>query len=592
MPVGWKDFAMTESVGRPRKRKAKRARERNLARQQRRLEMMEGKLTSGDNHAFFRKRFPSYDDTKIAHRALAWLFSSRSPVAKLTTVVTVSVLIFFIGSYLLSDRIFPNIYAMGLPVGELTPAAAAEQILDFWNGDLSIDIRVDGETVDLVSPDELGLAVDAAAMAADAKTAGLVGIPFGYNIEPVVTVSHSRAQTLLLDLTESIYVQQYEAGYKWSGGRLITVPGRRGRHLDIKASLDRLKANAGTVVSEGRFELQTIPLNPTVADSSPFLDEALVFLGNGIRLQAYDPFKNDMNTYNIDQQLAAEWLIAGVNGLSVRVETFGEFIAAENEKLVRGGRYIDKLLATEKLQEALVRGEPDVTLRLNYLPDEYEIVRKDTGYRIGRKRGIPYELIRDANPTVNWSSLVVGQTVQIPSRDVLIPEDPVPHKRIVVDLEAQWLVGFENGQLVFDWGISSGREEAPTYPGIFQILTHNEKAFGGSFALCNEAGTNCNQWEMAWFMGIYEVVPGLMNGFHGAVLLPNGNYLGGGGVYEPSTFGCIMSVDKWARDLYEWAEQGTMVEIISDEFAPESDLARYAQEYIATIDTNYRPISA
>ncbi len=583
---------MTENISRPRKRKAKRARDRNLARQQRRLAMMEGKLNSGNDHAFFRKRFPSYDENKVVHRALAWLFSSRSPVAKLTALVTIAVILFFIGSYVLSDRIFPNVYAMGLPIGELAPAAAEAEILDYWNSNLSIEIVVDGERVDLVSPDELGLSVDAAAMAAEAKAAGLAGIPFGYNIEPVVAVAHSRAQTLLLDLTESIYVQQYEAGYKWSGGRLVTVPGRRGRHLDIKASLDQLKARAAAVVSEGYFELQTIPLNPTVADSSPFLDAAWAFLGDGIRLRAYDPFKNEMITYNVDQQLAAEWLIAGINGLAVRAEAFGEFIAAENEKLVRGGRYIDKLLAADKLQETLIRGESDVTLRLNYLPEEYEIVRQDTGYRIGRKRGIPYELIRDANPTVNWNSLVVGQRIQIPSRDAMIPEDPMSNKRIIVDLDAQWLVGFENGELLFDWGISSGREEAPTYPGIFQILTHNEKAFGGSFALCNEAGTNCNQWEMAWFMGIYEVVPGLMNGFHGAVLLPNGYYLGGGGVYEPTTFGCIMSVDGKARELFEWAEKGTMVEIISDEFAPESDLARYAKEYIATIDTNYRPISA
>ena len=311
LPVGEESYAMTENFGRPRKRKAKRARDRNLARQQRRLAMMEGRLNSGNNHAFFQKHFPSYDENKVFHRALAWLFSSRSPVAKLTTVVTISVLFFFIGSYVLSDRIFPNVYAMGLPIGEMTPAAAEAVIRDHWNANLVIDFRVDGDHVDLISPDELGLSIDAATMAANAKSVGLAGIPFGFNIEPVVDVSHSRAQSLLLDLTESIYVQQYEAGYKWSGGRLITVPGRRGRHLDIKASLDRLKANAAAVVSEGRFELQTIPLNPTVADSSPFLDEALVFLNDGIRLRTYDPFKNEMITYSIDQQLAAEWLIAG-----------------------------------------------------------------------------------------------------------------------------------------------------------------------------------------------------------------------------------------------------------------------------------------
>ena len=245
---------MTDNVGKPRKRKAGRARDRNLARQQRRLASLERRERGVGNHTFFRRHFPSYDETKAAHRALAWFFSSRSPVAKLTTVVTVSVLVFFIGSFVLSDRIFPNVYAMGLPVGELTPLEAEAVINEHWNSGLKIDIRVDGEHVEWVSPDELGLTIDAQTMAEGAKAAGFAGIPFGYNIDPIVSVSHSRAQTVLLDLTESIYMQQYEAGYKWSGGRLITVPGRRGRHLDIKKSLDNLKANAATVVPEGRLQ--------------------------------------------------------------------------------------------------------------------------------------------------------------------------------------------------------------------------------------------------------------------------------------------------------------------------------------------------
>ena len=74
--------------------------------------------------------------------------------------------------------------------------------------------------------------------------------------------------------------------------------------------------------------------------------------------------------------------------------------------------------------------------------------------------------------------------------------------------------------------------------------------------------------------------------------LPNGGYLGGGGVYEPVTYGCIMSLNEYAEELYRWAEQGTMVEVISDEFAPESELARYAQELITTIDISWRPASA
>ena len=110
---------MNEDIGRQRKRKVKRARDRNLARQQRRLAMMEGKLPAGNEHAFFRKYFPSYNEGKLIHRALAWLFSSRSPVAKLTGLVTISVLVFFVSSYLFAGRIFPNVYRHGVGGGRV-----------------------------------------------------------------------------------------------------------------------------------------------------------------------------------------------------------------------------------------------------------------------------------------------------------------------------------------------------------------------------------------------------------------------------------------------------------------------------------------
>ena len=583
---------MTLASGKPGRRKAKRARDRNLERQRRRLAMMEGRVAARGEHALWRRHFPSYDEDKRTHRALAWLFSSRSPVAKLTALVAAVVVMFFISNFLMAGRIFPNVYAMGVAVGELTPAEAAKAIADYWDYDLVIDVAVDGETVKRARPEELGISVDVAALADSAKAVGLAGIPLGIDVEPQLNVSHSKAQSVLLDFTEAVYVPQYEAGYQWSGGRLITVPGRRGRHLDISESLRLLKANTTDIVAFKRFELQTISLTPTVLDSSPFLDQAMLFLEDGVRIRGYDPYKDQMISFAVSQKQAAEWLTAGENGLSVRQNTFRQFVENENLKLVGGGRYIDELQAIDKLQAALSNGAPDIVLRLNYLPEPYSVVQRDTGFRIGRKEGVPYELIRDANPTVNWSALVVGQEIQIPSRDALLPQDPVAHKRIIVDLQSQWLVAFENGILRFSWGISSGRDTAPTYPGIFQILTHNPKAFGSSYALCSDLGTNCNQWEMFWFMGVYEVVPGLMNGFHGAVRLPNGNLLGGGYTYEPTTFGCIMSLNSRAKELYDWAETGTVVEIVSDEFAPESELGRYALEYISTIDTNYRPYEA
>lgn len=79
---------------------------------------------------------------------------------------------------------------------------------------------------------------------------------------------------------------------------------------------------------------------------------------------------------------------------------------------------------------------------------------------------------------------------------------------------------------------------------------------------------------MYWFMGMYEVSTGLMNGFHGQVELPNGAYLGGGNVGQPFTYGCVMSRPEEAEFLYNWAEDGVVVEVISNDFLPTSDVGR------------------
>ena len=582
-----------ESQKSSRTRRGNRARERHQLRQRRRQAASETNAPARDFNPGRHLRLRA-DDPNALQRAFGWLFSSKQPVAKLTTVVAFAILIFFVGSYVFTDRIFPNVYALGVSVGDMTPAEAEAAIQKRWESEIVIDISVDGERLRQATPEQMGLSLDIPLMARTARSAGMAGIPFGLEVAPAVEVAYGKAQALLLDMSERIYIAPYEAGYKWSGGKLVTVPGRQGRHLDITAALDRLLEDAPRILSERRFELPTITLSPNMMDSAPFIEEAHAFLSGGVRLSGYDPYIHETIAWQIDQKTAADWLIAGDNGLAVRHETFTPFIKSLNADLVSGAtaRFIDELLAIDKMQGALNTGDSNVVVRVQHLPVSYSVERQDTGYKIGRKNGLPYQLIYDANPNVNWSVLNVGDQIQIPSRDALIPDDPVPHKRIIVDIETQWLVAFENEQMVFSWAISSGRETAPTYPGVYQILTHNDVSYGGSFALCNDAGTNCDQWRMNWFMGIYEVIPGLMNGFHGAVQLPNGNYLGGGGVYEPSTFGCIMSLDNNAEQLYRWAERGTIVEILSDDFQPESRLAQFALDYISTIDTYFRPVSA
>lgn len=573
------------------------ARERHMARKRRKdtLFNIKNASVSKISDVPIPKGIPSvFAKIRLVLRDIVWLIFSRAPVFKIGGLVLIAVFLIFIGSYLFSGRIFPNIYAIEVSLGDLTIEEAEVALQAEWDNNVRIDLTMGGQVMLQATPAELGLGINVAEIATDAKNLGVSGIPFSASVAPIATVDYATAQTFLLNLTEQVYVPAYDAGYAWEEGELIAVPGQVGKQLDISLSLERLSQDPVNVVLNRRLELLAIELSPMVMDAAPYLDEAYAFLTSEVTLQGYDPFSNEVISWKVDSDTASSWLATGSNGLTVREDTFVKYIQNINEGLVNSDkpRYLDDRHSLEKIQEALRTSNPNVLLRIRYLPQPYIIEQGDNGFLIGRKNGIPFQLISQSNPAVEWNQLSIGQQIQIPSRDELVAEDPIPSKRIVVDLETQWLVAYENDEIVFSWGISSGRDTAPTYPGVFQVLTHNDVAYGSSYTLCSDSGTDCGQWEMYWFMGIYEVIPGLVNGFHGAVLLPNGGYLGGGGVQTPSTFGCLMSRDDNGKRLYDWSEVGTIVEILSKDYQPESELGQRALEFISTIDTTYRPTSA
>lgn len=473
----------------------------------------------------------------------------------------------------LSGRILPNVWALGIPVGGLSAQEAQDRLLDVWYNQFRIQL-VDSERTWSVSPAELGLRLDASKTVEAAHGVGLAGIPFGYGVEPAVNVETETAQAYLLAFAIQANIEPVNAGYKWENEAVVGVRGLDGRSLDVDGTVARLKQNLAALFNHQRLELVMTTVEPEVSDPSPYLGAAQELASQPIELIGYDPFIDQSITWTTTPATFVSWFEAGPAGLVLRESTFLPFIEAQNATLHASekSRFLNEKETTAAMREAITARQHAVSLRIRYHPSTYTVVPGDSGYRIARKAGIPYFLIEQANPGRDLSVLSPGDTVNLPSQDVSVPLKPVANKRIVVNLETQWLVAYENGQEVFSWAISSGIAEAPTYPGTFQILSHEPVAYGSSYRLCGDAG--CGQWELNWFMGIYEVVPGLANGFHGAVLLPNGTYLGGNNVGRPYTLGCIMSRDDDAKKLYDWAEEGTVVEIISSEYQPRSELGR------------------
>ncbi len=556
-----------------RKPKTTRARDRQEARQRKR----EGVATP---RAVLRENASTSVESARSAQVLLWLsdvvwtVTHRPRIWQGMLAVGGILFALFAVSHVFTGRLFPNVWSLGIHLGDLTTDEAVAALNAAWHEDLRINLMIDGQTLVSAAPAELGLQLDAAATATAAKNIGMSGIPFGYIIDPVVSFRYATGETYLLQLTDEINTLPYNAGYTLQAGEVVGIRGRDGRYLDIPLSLEQLNNTPLEVIARRRMNLLTTPIPPDVIDPAPYLEQVAALTRQPFQLIGYDAVEDVTTTWATTPENAVVWFEAGVTGLSLRNDTFRPFINALNESIADQDptHYISIEDAAEQIQIAIDEGIPQAYLRLRTYPQPYTVQSGDTAYSISRRTGIPFFLIADLNEGRDLGQLFVGDEIMIPSVDEVIPEPPVPNKRIIVNLDDQSLVAFEDGQEVFAWDISSGVSQYPTSPGIYQILDHQDVAYGSSFTLCSN--DVCGQWTMYWFMSIYEVSPGLMNGFHGAVELPNGAYLGGGSVGQPYTFGCVMSQDDNARLLYEWAETGTVVEIISREFMPRSELAR------------------
>lgn len=474
-----------------------------------------------------------------------------------------------------NGRLPPNVFILDTPIGGLTYDEAVAQLATDWSQDVRVNLT-SGEQSWAIAPSRLGVSLDVQGSVSSAYGLGFAGIPFGYGVAPVISVDQDILRQSLEELADEIYVAPTNARYEWRDDAVFGISGQNGIELDIDATFDHINETL-QVGFQDEFALVTSTLVPTAGDPSVFIEEAQAFVTTPFELSAYDPFEDRHISFTANPEVLSSWIQADENHLVVVESALSNYIDTFNDtpdlELPENG-YLQTDEAIQSVNDALASGALTAQLTIRSQPSTYEVVSGDSGYRISRKTGIPFFLIEEANPDVDLSVLSPGDTVNIPSRDVTLPLPVVADKRIIVDLDTQYLVAYENDQRVFEWQISSGISQAPTSPGVYQILSHVPVAYGSSYALCDSTG--CGQWELNWFMGIYEVVPGLVNGFHGAVLLPNGSYLGGNNVGEPYTFGCVMSREEQAKTLYDWAEIGTIVEIISSEYPPQSDLARQA----------------
>jgi lipoprotein-anchoring transpeptidase ErfK/SrfK len=279
-------------------------------------------------------------------------------------------------------------------------------------------------------------------------------------------------------------------------------------------------------------------------------------LTNPLTLQAYDPVLDRTEARVIPPERWIGWLSAenSADGLRMRLDrdAAAAYLAGQQFGAGKFGapRRLRADEAAAALDAALASGAAQAFARLYYEPLQHIVQPGDTITRIAWHYGLPYPWVERANPSV--STLSVGQAITIPPLDIQITLPIIPGKRIVVSLSQQRVRVYENGALLWDWLASTGIDSSPTWNGVYQIVSRVPNAYAG----------NWNLW-MPNFMGVYYPVPGVdfTNGFHGFPTRGGGRLLWTNDLGRRVTYGCILLSDANSALLYNWAQEGVIVEI-------------------------------
>ena len=509
------------------------------------------------------KASTTYPKVRAKH-SIRWLVITSIGVGLLGLAVLGALVIFGLYATIqYSDRILPGIKVGETQLEGLSINDAAIKLHQEWNLDREIVVS-DGIHQVSVPIQQLGLRIDPIQSTLLSHNIGrggniindfrqiLQSYQNGWSVQPVVIFDTEIARNGLSKLSSQFSQPAKNATVKLEATEIIPVTGEMGYTINIEETLSSILEDPKKVINERELLLQLKPLIPQVNDVSQVMSVAQKYLDTQIILRTYDPVLDEYLDLTIPKESIASWMsiTAGEDGLMVKLDEnlISVYLSQLNNE-IGPERWINADIYREPVTEAFQNKEPPLII-LNHHPTSYQIQPGDTLLKIAWKIGIPTWKILEANPELDPDKLSVGTELIIPSKDELLPLPVIPNKRIIIDLGQQRLRVYQDRELIQTYLISTGVDKSPTQPGIFQVQTHKPNAYASVWDL-----------HMPNFLGIYEAWPGFMNGIHGLPTLSNGQRLWGNILGRPASYGCIILDMKPSEWLYEWAEDGVIVEI-------------------------------
>ncbi len=504
-------------------------------------------------------------------RAIATRRKSKTstPMYLLAGLAIVAVVFpfFLIAAILLAfnglNLMLPGVRSGEVKIGGMTPDRAAKALDKAWNYDRKLQVT-DGARAWTASPLDFGLWVNPGLTVTHAMEIGRgpdAGSELGLmlagqtgEVSPVVEFRPELARLQLDRWSALVESAPRDAAIVYRDGRWMATSAAAGMHLDVDATLAQMQANPNLVLASGILKLVVQPVQPHVSDLSQELNRIQALTSEPLTIRAYDPINDETVRWETTPEDRAGWMHVGEQGgspmLEVDAQKFNDYLIGQQAR-IGAGRVFEPLPLNANLASALTNGR-NLAVYILRLPTEYVVQPGDTLVSIGFDLGIPYWHIQDANPGLTASNLSAGAAITIPSRNVMLPLPVVENKRVMISISQQRLWEYENGQLRREEIISTGIDRSPTYAGVFQIQSHDLEAYASVWDL-----------YMPHFLGIYEAMPGFMNGLHGLPTLSSGARMWADALGREASYGCIILGLEAAEDLYNWAEDGVVVEIQS-----------------------------
>lgn len=456
--------------------------------------------------------------------------------------------------------ILPGVNVGDVALGGMSPARAATELSEAWT---TLTLRDDDRSWN-VSPSAMGITLKVEETVELAYSQGrgegnpLAALLGEVTIPPVIRLDMDAAIGELARLLPEFEVAPVNAGVAFENGDVVATPPRNGRTVDINGTLQRLQRDPETALSGGELQLVMRDVTPDVTDASPLVAQARAILNNPLDIQVFDPVTGDSVYWSLPPSQWGRWLSAQSDpnsaiGLTLTADDtlVRDYLTAQANTALDASRSIDIEAGVASILDALAAGRPQsAAVTIKHESRTHTVSAGETITSIAWDYGIPYLYIQQANNGIEAVS--IGQKITIPPADSFLLKPVIPNKRIVVDMSRQRVYVYENGQLKWDWLASTGVNDSPTWPGVYQIISHHPNAYAGNWNL-----------YMPYFMGVYMPVPGadFTNGFHGFPTRGGGQILWTNNLGSKVTYGCIMLSDTNVRQLYDWAEDGVVVEI-------------------------------